>query len=383
MNFKAFEPPRLKQIIKLPVLDRMLASELGKTVLAVASVLVTIIVSRKFLGILTKAIEGEVAAETLLALLGLKMLGAFITLLPAAMFLALLMVFGRMYRDQEMAVLASSGVGLVRIYQAAAWFLVPTFLVSFFLGLVVVPWSEAKSQSLVKQDEKTADIRGIKAGKFNEFSRGDLVLYAEELDEDENVMHKIFVQSRSGDKNGVTVADSGYLRETDSGTHYVVLNNGSRYQGVPGSVNYVVTQYDEYNVKIDTNSNTPEFGLKRESTIPTSQLLRTKMPRDLAEIQRRFAIPMGILFLGILAIPISRVAPRSGVYGNVLTAFLIYIVYENLQRVSQGLTMSGKIPLWLSFSGVYFVLSALIVFFLIRATGAKWLWQVARERNKA
>lgn len=380
MNFKAFEPPRLKQTVKLPVLDRMLASELGKTVLAVAGVLVTIIVSRKFLGILTKAIEGEVAAETLLTLLGLKMLAAFITLFPAALFLSLLMVFGRMYRDQEMAVLASSGVGLARIYQAAAWFVLPAFLLSIYFSLVVVPWTEAKTQSLMKQDEKTADLRGIKPGKFNEFSRGDLVLYAESLDEDENVMHKIFVQSRSGDKSGVTVADSGYLKETESGIHYVVLNNGRRYQGVPGDVSYVITEYGEYNVKIDTKADTPEFGFRRESTVPTSQLLRTKLPRDLAEIQRRLSIPLGILFLGILAIPISKVAPRSGVYGNVMTAFLIYIVYENLQRVSQGLTMSGKVPLWLSYSGVYLILAGLIGFFLIRAAGVKWLWQVATGR---
>ena len=74
----------------MPVLDRMLTLELVKTVLAVVIVLVTIIVSRKFLAILTKAIEGEVAGETLMTLLGLKILSAFIILLPAAQFLAIL-----------------------------------------------------------------------------------------------------------------------------------------------------------------------------------------------------------------------------------------------------------------------------------------------------
>ena len=100
----------------------------------------------------------------------------------------------------------------------------------------------------------------------------------------------------------------------------------------------------------------------------------------MAELQRRLAVPIGVLLLGILAIPISRVAPRSGVYGNVVTAFLIYIVYENLQHVSQGLIQGGKVPLWLGFSGVYLLMLGLIAFFLLRATGPRWFWQVATGR---
>ena len=54
------------------VIDRMMCQELLKTLLSILLVLVTIIVSRKFLGILTKAIEGEVATETVFSLLGLN-----------------------------------------------------------------------------------------------------------------------------------------------------------------------------------------------------------------------------------------------------------------------------------------------------------------------
>lgn len=380
MNSTAFEPLRAKRPRLIPVLDGMLTVELAKTVLAVLTVLVTIIVSRKFLGILTKAIEGEVSGDTLLALLGLKVLGAFIVFMPAALFLGLLMVFGRMYRDHEMAVLASSGVGLARIYRACAWFVVPVFLLSAYLALEIIPWSEAKTQSLLKQDEKTADIRGIKPGRFNEFSQGDLVLYAESLSEDSGIMKKIFVQSRSGDKSGVTVAESGYLQETDSGSHFVVLEKGVRYQGTPGQADYIISQYDEYHVKLDSGDDSDDPGFKRESTLSSLQLWKSKTPRELAELQRRLAVPVGVLLLAILAIPISRVAPRSGVYGNVVTAFLIYLVYENLQRVSQGLIQSGKVPLWLGYGGVYLLMLGLIAFFLLRANGLRWSWQLATGR---
>ncbi len=357
----------------------MLLLELVKTVLAVLMVLVTIIVSRKFLSILTKAIEGDIAGETLLTLLGLKVLSAFIILLPAAQFLAILMVFGRMYRDQEMAVLASGGVGFARIYRAVAWFLVPLAIASTWLALEVFPWSEGKVQSLMKKDEKTADLRGIKPGRFNEFSRGDVVLYAESLS-DAGVMAKIFVQSRSGDKSGVTVAESGYLHETEAGAHFVVLNKGIRYQGTPGQADYVISEFDEYAVKIDADGDGGAGGFKPESAMSSLQLWKSRSPRELAELQRRLAVPLGVLMLGILAVPISRVAPRSGVYGNVVTAFLIYVVYFNLQNVSQGLLIKGKAPLWLAYSGVYFGLAALIVFYLLRELGLRWCWQVLTGR---
>lgn len=380
MNSTIFVPPSARRRWRLPVLDSMLALELAKTVMAVLTVLVTIIVSRKFLGILAKAIEGDVAGETLLALLGLKILGAFITLLPAALFLGLLMVFGRMYRDQEMSVLASSGVGFLRIYRAAAWFVLPLTLFSAYLALEVFPWSEAQAQSLLKKDEKTADLRGIRPGRFNEFSRGDVVLYAESLSPQSGAMAKIFVQSRSGDKNGVTIAESGHLREDDKGAHFVVLNQGIRYQGTPGQADYVISEFDEYAVKIDSDDDGIDSGFKRESAVPTQQLWKSKTPRELAELQRRLAVPLGVLMLAVLAVPISRSAPRSGVYGNVMTAFLIYMAYENFQRISQGLLIGGKLPWWLAYSAVYVFMALLIAFFLVRAAGVRWLWQVASGR---
>ena len=153
MNSTVFKPSFIKQWVKLPVLDRMLILELSKTVLAVLTVLVTIIVSRKFLSILTKAIDGEIAGGTLMTLLGLKFLGTLIIFLPAAQFLGILMVFGRMYRDQEMSVLASSGVGYGRLYRAVAWFVIPLCLLSAYMSLKTLPWSEAKVQSLLRQDE--------------------------------------------------------------------------------------------------------------------------------------------------------------------------------------------------------------------------------------
>ncbi len=72
---------------------------------------------------------------------------------------------------------------------------------------------------------------------------------------------------------------------------------------------------------------------------------------DIAELQRRFSVPLGILLLSFIAVPLAQLSPRGGVYGNMLVGFLIYFSYGNLVRVSQSWVISGTIPSWLGIWG--------------------------------
>jgi len=340
-----------------PVLDRMILMEFLSSLAAVLGVLVAIIVSRKFLAILGKAIEGEVAAETVFQLLGYKILSVSILLLPPALFLAALMVFGRMYRDQEMSVLAAVGVGPGRLYRAGAYFVLPLAAISAVLALQVMPWADARAQQLLKKDEKTADLRGIKPGKFNEFSRGDVVFYAESMAESDRRLKNIFVQSRDGREIAVVLSQQGYLKQTDQGENFIVLEHGARYQGTPGQSDFIVTEFDEYGVRIEDSAG--ESGRIRRESLPTETLWDSPIPREKAELMRRTAIPLGVLVLGILSLPLARMTPRSGVYGNVVTAFLLFVIYENLQKLSQAMVISERIPTWLGYGASYVLMLTL------------------------
>ena len=351
-------------------MDRMIAWELAKTLISILLVLVTIIVSRKFLDILTRAIEGEVATETVFYLLGYKMLTALTVLIPPSLFMAVLTVMGRMYRDHEISVLASAGVGNFRMYRSLAWVVMPVFLVATYLALVVMPWSERNSQQLVMHDVETHDIRGLKPGRFNEFSAGDVVLYAESMDENKDMLN-IFVQSRQNTSTGVVIAERGRLHKAENGDNFVVLNNGRRYQGVPGKADYVISQFDEYAVRI-SGPEEVSATLRREST-DSMTLLLSQTPKELAELQKRLGIPLGVVALTLLALPLARVSPRQGPYGNVFSAFLIYIIYENAQKISQGMVISEKIPPWSSYAGIYGLLLFMTLALFLRNLGSRWM----------
>jgi lipopolysaccharide export system permease protein len=357
--------------------DRMLVVDSLRSLAAILLVLVTIIVSRKFLGVLDKALDGELSGDTIFILLGLKTLSSTAILLPAASFMAILTVLGRLYRDQEMAALAVAGVGLGRTLRAIVWVLFPLFLLSAWMSLTVMPWSERQSQLLMNRDEKNADIRGFKPGRFNEFSQGDVVLYAEQLGAD-NALDNVFVQSRQRNTIGIVMARHGQLEKNRDDEYFVVLREGKRYQGIPGRADFVISEFAEHGVRLETVDN-ETANLRREAE-DTLTLWRSQSPRELAELQKRLAAPLGLLFLGILAIPLAQTAPRSGVYGNIFIALVIYILFENLQKITQGLLMTGKLSAGLSYTLAYVVLVGCTLGLVLGRRGWKWVLLSLRER---
>lgn len=359
----------------------MVSFELSKTLVSILLVLVTIIVSRKFLGILTKAIEGEVSTDTVFSLLGLKTLTALAVLIPPSIFMAVLTVMGRMYRDHEMSVLASAGAGARRIYRSLCWVVIPVFFLSAYLSLVVMPWSERHIQTLILHDVETHDMRGIKPGRFNEFSAGDVVLYAEGTDPANNDMINIFVQSRQNMTTGVVIASRGRLHTAENGDTFVVLNEGRRFQGIPGQADYVISEFEEYGVRISGPEETSAT-LKREAT-DSAELIRSKTPKELAELQKRIAVPLGVLALTLLAVPLARTSPRQGPYGSVFSAFIIYIIYENAQKISQGMLMSEKIAPWVSYLAIYGLLLIMTAGLFLKNLGPRWIRHTLGLKSEA
>ena len=188
----------------MTIFDKMVAQDLLKTFLAGLSVLVVIIVSRLFIRVLDQAISGQISNETLLSILGLKTIVTIAELFPAALFLAVLMVLGRMYRDHEMAAVSSAGGGSGVIYRAVFLLVFPVSLLAVGMSLFAAPWAEATILKLAIHDEETSETRGIAAGKFSEDSQGAVVFYDETIGADKK-MHEGFVQNLQHEKKDVSI----------------------------------------------------------------------------------------------------------------------------------------------------------------------------------
>ena len=362
----------------ITVLDKMVVQDLLKTFLAGLSVLVVIIVSRLFIRVLDQAISGQISNETLLSILGLKTIVTIAELFPAALFLAVLMVLGRMYRDHEMAAVSSAGGGSGIIYRAVFLLVFPVSLLAVGMSLFAAPWAEATILKLAIHDEETSETRGIAAGKFSEYSQGDLVFYVETIGADKK-MHEVFLQSLEHDKKDVSVITAQAARIQDSTDgRYIVFEQGERIKGQPGKLDYAIEQFAEYAVRLETKI--PDRSSVHIHAVPTYSLWQQNSITYIAELQHRFSIPMGALLLSFIAVPLAQISPRGGVYGNMVVGFLIYFSYGNLTRLSQGWVTNGAIPTWLGGAGVDVLLFLIGSLLLVRLYS--WQWLVLRLKGQ-
>lgn len=352
------------------IFEKMVAKDLLQTLVAVWSVIVVIIVSRKFISVLAQAVEGQISSETLLSILGLKTIIAGASFLPAAIFMATLMVLGRMYRDQEMSAILSAGGGAWTIYRAVLVFVLPLTLVTTIVAFYISPWAAATIEALITDDEKTADVRGIAAGKFSEYSQGDLVFYVENIGKD-GKMEKVFVQNRKQfNKLGIINAEKARIQDFPQG-RYIIFEQGEYIVGKPGELTYTIENFAEYAVRLEEKGSLIKRNPKE--SITSSQLFMSNEPADIAELQRRFSIPIGVVLLSFIAVPLAQLSPRGGVYGNMIVGFLIYFSYGNLAHVTQVWVIKQTIPNWLGAIGIHVFLIIVGSLLLARWYGWRWL----------
>jgi len=346
------------------VIDRLLLKDILKTLFVMLLVLTLVFLSNTLVRYLGMAAGGLLRTDILLVIVGLEMVKTLGLIIPPAFFFAVLWVLGRMYRDNEMVALAASGFGHARIFKAVLLAAVPLSLVVAVLVMELLPWARWHVAQLRAEEAASMDISGIRAGRFNEFSRGGLVVYTERLAEDGSKLEGVFVQDRQHGKLGLVTAQHAY-QTTDpaTGERFVILADGYRYEGVPGQLDYAVGRFDEYAVRIPT----PEAAVFKlpQSAKPWRQLLASTDPRDQAEFQYRLSVPLALVAFAILAVPLARSPPRSGIYGRLMLAILLYFIFLNLQQVAERWLEKGATPAWLGMWWIPLLMLAVAGFIIL------------------
>ncbi|EGW55833.1 LPS export ABC transporter permease LptF [Candidatus Endoriftia persephonae] len=345
-------------------IDRYLLLEVFKALFAILLVLLLIMLSQSFVAFLKQVAVGEFNQDVVFKLLGLQMVRFQARLIPPAFFFAVLYAVGRMHRDSEMIALQACGVGGWRVFRPILMAAVPMALLVAWLSMVVEPWgTRLKAEIIAAQKGQTSALAGVSPGRFNEYSRGNLVFYVESFSADGRRMHKIFAQHRHNGNLDVISAAEGYQRvDPESGFRYLVLEKGFRYQGEPGQADYTVSEFASYALRIGEAP--PAVGVRSRSSLPTLMLLAADEIRFRAEFQKRLAPVLAVLVFTLLSLPLSRSLPRQGPSGRILLAFLIYALYLSLQGASQNWMVDGKIPSWLGMWWVH-VCTALLALALM------------------
>lgn len=342
-----------------------LARQVISTMLAVTLVLLLIFMSGRFIKYLAQAASGGLSPDILLQIMAYRLPGFLELILPLGFFLGILLAYGRMYLESEMTVLHACGYGRNRLL---AHTMVMACGVSVFVGamsLFVSPWGMQKVEQLFVEQSKLTEFEMLFPGKFQKLKSGDRVTYAKSLSDDKRKMFDVFISEEPDGKQGINLIhakEGTQLIDPQNGERYLVLHEGTRYQGIPGSNNFQVVQFESYGLKIDVPD--AEQRSVKEEAISTQTLLDSEAPGEVALLQWRISIPMLVPIITLLGVALCKVNPRQGRFFHLLPSMLVYVVYLGLLIVVRKKLAKGEIPEYLGLWMVH-VIFMLIAFILL------------------
>ena len=103
--------------------------------------------------------------------------------------------------------------------------------------------------------------------------------------------------------------------------------------------------------------------------IPFFDLLESSEPEHIAEMQWRLGVPLSTIILAILAVPLSRSAPRQGRYGGLAAGVLIYIIYVDLLAAAKVWVEREQISVYLGLWWVHLLFLLVGLLLLARQFG--------------
>lgn len=326
----------------MPKLDTYLFREFAQATFAALVVLMVVSLGGVFADVLRDIVSGKVPAGMMLAQLGLQLLNYLPLILPLGLMLGLLLAVGRLYRDSEMPILTSVGVGPRRLLRPLLMLVVPVVGFIAACSLWLGPWAQNYSQQLIAEGQRSLLVAGLEAGRFVELPGGGGVVYANAMSNDGTRIGRIFIYRAQEGRLDITTALSGSLA-IDGTERYLTLDDGFRVEGpVDGGRDFRLMRYASNEVRLpDAQQVADEDDPAR---LPTLALFGDPRPEAKAQLHARFAPPLLALAFALLAVPLARSPPRQARYGRITLGFLAYVFGMNLMLLGTDWVADGKIP---------------------------------------
>lgn len=341
----------------MPKLDSYLFREFAQSTFAALVVLLIVSLGGVFADVLSDIARGRVPAGLMLAQLGLQVLNYLPLILPLGLMLGLMMAVGRLYRDTEMPVLTSVGVGPRRLLRPLMLVVGPMVLFIGACSLWLGPWARDYSQRMIEAGQRSLLVSGLEAGRFVEFPGGGGVIYVNAMSDDGSQLGRVFVYRQDEGRMDVTTAMTGELT-VDGDGRFLRLDEGFRVEGpLDAGLDYRLMRYASNELRLPSveaksRSDEPELA-------PTLALFGDDRPAAQAQLHFRMAPPLLALAFALLAVRLARSPPRQARYGRMMMGFLAYVFGMNLMIMGTDWVEDGKVPAAL---GLWWLVLPLLVF---------------------
>jgi lipopolysaccharide export system permease protein len=361
--------------------DSSVRKEVARSFGATLVVILTIVLTMMLIRTLGLAANGVVAPQDVVLLMGYTALGQMPTMLALSLFIAIVVSLGRMYRDSEMAIWFSSGLGLssfVRPVLRVGW---PVLLVIGLLVTFVWPWGNRQTAEMRTRYEQRSDLLRVAPGAFQSSSDGNRVFFIEKEGDIAGVGKNVFLVDKRDTREAVTTASAGRL-VTEGQARMLVLDSGHRNEVDTATGTLSRLSFERYRMQVELDK-AAAVQATPPRAMSTLSLLQSPTPARQGELSWRLGLAFAAANMLLLGIGTAATNPRRASNWNLLFALLAFVIYYNLVNLTQAWVAAERLSLGAALLGLHggaLVLSLALIGWRDRATVWRWPWQGARWR---
>lgn len=348
------------------IFQRALIREFANASAAIFLALLAITLTTRLIRLLGQAAGGKIPSDAVIAFLGFFTLYALPLLLSITLFIAVLLTLARSYRDSEMVIWLGVGQSLTAWLKPVTVYALPIVGLIALLSLVVSPWAAQKGVEYGAQVQEREDVSRVSPGVFGELRKRERVYFVESVDDDDSAVRNVFVSSVQQGRQGLMISRSGRLTTAPNGDRFIVLEDGRRYEGEPGTAAYRVTQFERYALRVQTKARaTPEITTRSASTLA---LIEVYSDAFRGELLWRIGIPVSALLLAYMAIPLGFVNARAPRSINLIFALLVYVIYWNLLIIIQARVAQDRLDFGIGVWALHAAMLGVLVVLYVQRT---------------
>ncbi len=357
---RPYGPARITGLI----ISRYLLRELSRPLVVILGILVALFASYTAAGFLSNAVDGLLPPGLIAELIVLKVLISLEVLIPASLYVSVLLSLARLHGDSEFAAMSAIRVQPATLIRAVLAISGALAVVVAGLSLVVRPFAYARLHALSEHAATLLDVDAMEAGSFYVSEAGDRVIFLGHRNGPGSA-RDVFIRLRRPDGTQIVharLADRMLQRALAGGSD-VFLTDARVYKidRGPGRPDEVM---EAQGLVIDPNDQSDAPPGYSAVAASTPLLARSTSLPDVAELQWRLSTPLSTLLLGLLAIPLSRTRPRHHRNSRLGIAMLVYFGYYLLCTSARTWVQHGDVG---RFPGIWWA-PVLLALFIIAAT---------------
>jgi lipopolysaccharide export system permease protein len=336
------------ELMQTMLFDSSVRRELWRSFIGTLVVLLTVVLTMVLIRVLGQATKGAFAPADVGLILSYTVVGQLPIMLALALFVSVVSVLSRLWRDSEMVVWQASGArqfNFVSPLLRMAW---PVLAIVALSTLIARPWAQTQTQVLRVRYEKRSDMARVAPGQFQTSADGKRVFFIDSHSEGQQTARNVFMVLTDKGQEAVVTASEGH-QVIERGQRFLVLDRGERVQTDIDTGSKTLSRFDSARLLIgevaDADTSTPDM-----RSMSTPELFRIKQRDAKAELVWRLGLIWATFNMVLAGLSLAAGNARRNSNWNLVYALLVFVVYFNLLSLSQTWVAKGKmvwpVALW-------------------------------------